>query len=201
MRTLIWVLVLLAAAPGAFAQVYKWRDKAGVVHYGESPPPGVRATPVDTEPFGIESDGRKECHTIRCQGQKLDAERRRAEPAPEPPAAARLERSAAPGSARGMDFNVFIRLERGMTEGEVLARAGKPDQEIVEGSEERSVVVGGATSAAIPGGSVRNFGRSRIAQAVVVKTYYYLPTPANPFTTVVTFKGGRVADIERIKKF
>ena len=34
----------------------------------------------------------------------------------------------------------------------------------------------------------------------IVKTYYYLPTLSDPFTTVITFRGGRVADIQRIRK-
>ena len=90
-----------------------------------------------------------------------------AQAAPAPPA-------PAPGAvaARGMEFDVFIRLQRGMTEGEVLLRAGPPDYE-----------------------SVDNLVYD------MVKSYYYFPTIANPYTTVVTLRGGRVANLERIKKF
>ena len=34
-----------------------------------------------------------------------------------------------------------------------------------------------------------------------MKTYYYFPTSANPYTTVVTLRGGRIYDLDRIKKF
>ncbi len=78
---------------------------------------------------------------------------------------------AADKPVRGMEFSTFIYLQRGMSEGEVLLRAGKPDHESVE--------------------NFRNY---------VVKSLYYYPTTANPFITVVTLRGGRVADIERNRK-
>jgi hypothetical protein len=34
-----------------------------------------------------------------------------------------------------------------------------------------------------------------------VRTYTYLPTPADPETTTITFVGGRVTDIRRDKKY
>jgi hypothetical protein len=34
-----------------------------------------------------------------------------------------------------------------------------------------------------------------------MKTYTYLPTSADPFTTIITLVGGRVSEIERIRKF
>ena len=73
---------------------------------------------------------------------------------------------------RGMPFDVFIRIQQGMSEGEVLLRAGKPDSQSVE--------------------SMRNF---------VVKTYYYFPTPSDPWITTIRIEGGRVANLERGKKF
>lgn len=39
MRRLPLVAVLLLLAPLAFAQVYKWTDTSGTVHYSETPPP------------------------------------------------------------------------------------------------------------------------------------------------------------------
>jgi hypothetical protein len=74
-------------------------------------------------------------------------------------------------SARGMDFDVFIRLQRGMTEGELLVRAGRPDHESVD--------------------NLQDYDR----------TLYYFPTVANPFTTVVKLRSGRIAHLERVKKF
>lgn len=39
-------LLLALAAPAASAQVYKWVDEAGRVHYGEKPPPGSKSSAV-----------------------------------------------------------------------------------------------------------------------------------------------------------
>lgn len=43
------VVLALAAfcAAGAQAQAYRWKDSAGNVHYGDAPPPGVHATPLN----------------------------------------------------------------------------------------------------------------------------------------------------------
>lgn len=92
-----------------------------------------------------------------------------------------------------MDFEVFIRLDHGMPEGEVLTRAGPPDLLSVDGSEEFS------SSSAVVTPPVIN--RGTFTSSRIIKTYTYLPTIANPFTTVITFSGGRLVNIERIKKF
>jgi hypothetical protein len=78
----------------------------------------------------------------------------------------------AQNDARGMAFDVFIRLQKGMSEGELLLRAGKPDSESVENM-----------------------------RYDIVKTYYYLPTASDPWITTIRVVGGRIADLERIKKF
>jgi hypothetical protein len=41
------VLLLYFASCGAFAQIYKWTDKTGQVHYSQTPPPGQAAGAVD----------------------------------------------------------------------------------------------------------------------------------------------------------
>ena len=71
---------------------------------------------------------------------------------------------------RGMAFEVYIRLELGMTEGELLLRAGKPDE------------------------------RSNDNVREGLKTYYYFPTLANPHLTTVTLRSGRIINIERSRK-
>lgn len=71
---------------------------------------------------------------------------------------------------RGMDFDTYIRLNRGMTEGELVLRAGPPDYAAVENL------------------------------AGIVKSFYYYPTAGDPFLTVVTLRGGRIDQIERTKK-
>jgi hypothetical protein len=77
---------------------------------------------------------------------------------------------AAEPSPRGMAFDVYIRLEHGMTEGELVLRAGKPDH-----------------------GAVDNLREG-------LKSYYYFPTVANPFLTTVSLRAGRIVNIERERK-
>jgi hypothetical protein len=156
-----WVAVWVAAAASA-AETYKWVDEHGVTNYGEKPPAGRPAKMVNTQPMGtVETDG--------AQPRRGEAEPRRVpdvQPvppvAPPPPTA---------GPARGMNFQTFIHLRNGMTEGELMLRAGRPDFE-----------------------SVENFRHD------IVKSYYYYPTVADPFITVITVRGGRVVAIDRNRK-
>src|SRR5260370_216824 len=67
---------------------------------------------------------------------------------------------------RGVAFDVVIRLQKGVREGELLLRAGKPDSEVVEN-----------------------------VRYDIVKTYYYLPTPSDPWITTIRLQGGRITDL------
>lgn len=70
----------------------------------------------------------------------------------------------------GMAFEVYIRLEHGMTEGELVLRAGKPDHQVIENYRDGH------------------------------KSLYYYPTSANPYLTTVSLRNGRIVNIERIRK-
>ena len=90
-------------------------------------------------------------------------------------------KSAPVQAARGLDFRTYLSLQRGMTEGEVLAISGPPDLQADQG------IVFSAPGPA--------------RSALAVRTYTYLPTAAEPHTTTITFEGGRVTDIRRDRKF
>lgn len=163
-RLIFTVLVGLASVLHA-ADIYRWVDERGVTQYGEKPPANRSAKVVDARPAAASVDA---------EGKLAEASKPAA-PAPQPHAALA---PPPPGAVvpvdkpvRGMDFTTFIYLQRGMSEGEVLLRAGRPDFE-----------------------SVENFRNT------VVKSLYYYPTIANPFITIVTVRGGRVADIDRTRK-
>lgn len=94
-------------------------------------------------------------------------------------------------SVRGMDFDVYIRLRKGMSEGELLERAGPPDYQSVDGSVGNKEVVRRSESDPVSVNSTE----------LIVKTFYYYPTASNPFTTVVTTTGGRIIDLQRERKF
>jgi len=161
-RRWIGACVVLIAGTALGAETYKWVDERGVTNYGEKPPAGRPAQVVPTQPAGtVESAG--------VQGRRPDGEPRRAQDSPPPPAVSAMAPATAP--VRGMDFQTFIQLRNGMSEGELMLRAGRPDFE-----------------------SVENFRHD------IVKSYYYYPTVADPFITVVTVRGGQVVNIERNRK-
>lgn len=160
-----WMLLLMAGTVFP-AETYRWVDERGVVNYGEKPPAGRQAARVDTAPIGvIETGGQFNQKAATGQG-------RASEEPPRQPVAAPTALASTSVAVRGMEFDVYIRLQRGMTEGELLLRAGRPDHESLD--------------------NIRHD---------IMKTYYYFPTSANPYTTVVTLRGGRIFDIDRIKKF
>ncbi len=164
MKATAGLMLFLVTGPVFSAETYRWVDDKGVVNYGEKPPAGRRAVRVDTTPVGVIETGGQ-------FGQKAAPEQARArEVPPRPPAAAAPAPSSAP--VRGMEFDVYIRLQRGMTEGELLLRAGRPDHQSLDNVTDN-----------------------------ISKSYYYFPTSANPYTTVVTLRGGRISELDRIKKF
>src|SRR6266850_2692500 len=70
-----WLIALCSIVPAvALAQVYRWTDSAGTVHYSsEAPPKGVKTTKldIDTRP-GPPSPDTQECYTVRCQGERME---------------------------------------------------------------------------------------------------------------------------------
>jgi hypothetical protein len=125
MRAFLALLVLCAGA--AHAQVYRWVDGNGTVNYSNEPPPsGVAATQVPIEAkAGAPSPDTQDCYSVRCQGERMEERIARRDQAD---ARARRERAAlAPPQPRGLEFRKYISIQTGMTEGEVLSIAGRPD--------------------------------------------------------------------------
>ena len=109
------------------AEVYRWVDEKGTVHYSNATPPaGAKATVVDPggKP-GAPSAESAECYTVRCQGERLEQRLARREELETRLAAERA--AAAPPPPRGLDFRSYISLQRGMSEGELITIAGAPD--------------------------------------------------------------------------
>ena len=55
MARALFLVVLLALGGNATAQVYRWTDEQGRVHYGSQPPPGQKADSVKQQPSGSSS--------------------------------------------------------------------------------------------------------------------------------------------------
>ncbi|MFL6564979.1 MAG: DUF4124 domain-containing protein [Burkholderiales bacterium] len=125
MRALACVILLLALP--AAAEVYRWVDEKGTVHYSnEAPPKGVKATKVDieAEPRAAVNEG-AECYTVRCQGERLEQRLARREQIEAREAAERA--AVMPRPPKGLDFRKYVAIHRGMSEGEFITIAGEPD--------------------------------------------------------------------------
>ena len=159
----------------AAQQVYKWVDRKGVTHYGEAPPSGQPSKAVDTTPSGSvrEPGDAQECYTIRCQYNRLRSERLQDEAQRLADQQTASAQRAGNPRARGMSFETFRRLSTGMPEGEVLVRAGPPDYE----------------------------SNQFLSSGYLGKTWYYFPTGADPFTTVIEISGGSVFSLDRTRQF
>lgn len=169
---LLPIVALCLAVDMAAADVYRWQDDKGVVHYTQKPPANrpstrldikVEATPPRRPPASAE------CHTIQCQYERLRDDRLITDARDRADRAAAAERARATPRARGMTFEVYSLLGRGMIEAEVMQRAGPPDHESQD-----------------PWRST--------------KTWVYLPTLSDPFTTSVTLRDGRVFDLDRQRR-
>lgn len=119
--------VLVVVATSSFAQVYRWVDAKGTVHYSnEAPPAGVNAKKVDIDAQpGAPSIESSECYTVRCQGERLEQRLARREQLESRHAAERA--AATPKPPKGLDFRKYVSIRRGIGEGELLGVAGEPD--------------------------------------------------------------------------
>jgi hypothetical protein len=120
-------LVLVLVSLGASADVYRWVDGKGTVHYSnETPPSGVKATKVelDAEPRAPVAES-AECYTVRCQGERLEQRLARREQIEARQAAERA--ALTPRPPKGLDFRKYVSIRRGMSEGEFIGVAGEPD--------------------------------------------------------------------------
>jgi hypothetical protein len=190
MRAILLLLVFTAGS--AAAEVYRWVDAKGVVHYSNStPPPGVKSTvvPIDAKegPPSVESS---ECYSVRCQGERMEERIRRRD---EAEARMRADRIAsAPPPVRGLEFRRYVSIQRGMREGELLGIAGQPDF-----VSDQGIAIAAPAEPVQTGRNVRSGGRVGLS----MKTWTYMPTSADPFTTTITLVGGRVSELERVRKF
>jgi len=191
MYRILSVVATMLLASFAQADAYKWVDRDGSVHYGDRPPANARATPVDMTSAGPSRAALPDSVAV--------------EQAPQPPAQPPIQISIAPEPApqratRGMDFGVYIMLRAGMSEGELLQRAGPPDFQTYEGSVGVSVV-GKAGRINDTAGNTLRGSRVNSFNNLEVRRYYYYPTVSNPFTTVLTLTGGTISDLQRSRRF
>jgi len=168
MRAVAFLLCMFSIG-FADAQVYRWVDAKGTVHYSsDKPPAGVNASVLNIDAkAGPASPDTLDCYTVRCQGERLEQRLARREELLAQDVAQRA--AAAPKPWNGLEFRKYISIQRGMTEGEMLGIAGAPDLAVRDGWS--------------------------------VRTYTYMPTVGDPFTTTISIVNGRVSGLERNRKF
>ncbi len=196
MQKLFSLVVLMMLAALVQADVYKWVDRNGIVHYGDTPPANAKSRSLDLR-FARSATT---TDVNSCCVAKEDPPKPAAQPvsivfAAEPPVS-----NPAP---RGMDFGVFIMLRRGMSEGELLQRAGPPDFESTEGNVVQAFAPSrrGRPIGHLHGRHGRGLAIPDGFSNLTVKTFYYYPTLSNPFTTALTLVGGRISDLQRTREF
>jgi hypothetical protein len=161
------------AASGRGNDMFRSVDENGTPTFSQVPPSGRASRPVDLKPLSGSIDSVKPAvPQVPVMPQRAPAAP--AASPPLPPVDAGPERAAGTGGsvgARGLPFDTYRLIRRGMSEGELLGRAGPPD-----------------------------YRGNEINRGLLQESWYYLPTATDPFTTIIQLRGGRVVDTERIRK-
>jgi hypothetical protein len=106
-----------------------------------------------------------------------------------------------PGAHAGqIESAIYFSIRRGMTDGEVLVRAGSPDLVTSPGLESVEVRSG---MVARPGKGEETFSEFRRTRAPTIERWHYIPgyEEHDPYLTIITFRGGDVWEVQRIKVF
>lgn len=147
----------------AQGEAFRSVDEYGTVTFSQTPPAGRPSKLVELKPLA---------GTV--EGTRVPAAPPAAKPAarvPPEPARRDAEPPRGPREPRGMSLETFALIRRGMTEGEVLIRAGPPDHETFEH-----------------------------VHGLIQKSWFYFPTPGNPWNTIIRLRGGIVIETERVRR-
>jgi hypothetical protein len=158
------------AASGRGNDVFRSVDENGTPSFSQVPPSGRASKPVELKPLSGSIDSARPVLPTQAPSRAPTVPTAPAPPAVPTPAAGTEPAPRASGP-RGLPFETYILIRRGMSEGELLGRAGPPD-----------------------------YRGNEINRGLVQESWYYLPTATDPFTTIIQMRGGRVVDTERIRK-
>jgi hypothetical protein len=103
-------------------------------------------------------------------------------------------------NAGQIDSSAYFHLRRGMSESEILVRAGPPDLVTSPGQEAVQVRHGVVDRGDDGDVSFDSFQRTRIP---TISSWHYVPSSdeTDPFITIVTFRAGEVWELQRRKVF
>lgn len=192
------ILLVLGISP-VFAQIYKWVDEKGTIHFTQDPstiPEKYRGTarsrPSEEEPAPTGERVRSREYYERTPKERLGFEGppERSDIGRKETSEAKEETSApSPGY---IPFNKFKYLQERMTEAEVLSRFGSPTRETRDEAKTRGNIHGYVDPAGAMTGTMRG-------KTVVIKRYYYIGDKSKgEKTTIIHFENGKVVRYERI---
>ena len=223
--------VLLAVVVGGLmilkqshAEIFKWVDEKGTVHFTEDPATIPEKYREKTQSRSTEEDlmpleqrimlKKKEEVELRerLKQEKNEAEIRRleeqlkkvsesAEKERREVERKREEADRAPSSGY-IPFEKFKYVQKGMTEAEVLSRFGPPTRVEEDEVNSKGTISGGTVSGHVsPGGGVSGTvsGGSFKGETFVVKRYYYIGDRSKgEQTRIIIFEKGKVVDYKSI---
>lgn len=191
---------LLLHSQSAQAEIYKWIDEKGTVHFTEDPETiperyreNVKSRTTEEDLMSPEERMRvKREREEQERGKRFKKEISETTETPKPVRRAESESVDSGPSPGYIPFEKFKYITKGMTEAEVLGRLGSPTRE--EESEVKSkgtitgdVSPGGALSASYKGGTH------------TVKRYYYIGDRSKwEQTRIITFEKGKVVSYSSI---
>jgi hypothetical protein len=204
MRRFLIALCLVLASPAVAAEIYRWVDEKGVVHYSGSPPADVKATKIDgrREPRAREIyrwvDDKGTVHYSN-EAPPGDVKATKVDPDPEPRAsvAETEECYTVRCQAERLELRHARRhhIQARLAEERAASMPREP-----KGLDPRKYAAlrRGMTESELIG--VAGAPDLVLWDSRTVKTYTYYPTPAHPSATMVTLVQGRVSEIERLSR-
>lgn len=159
----------LLACASASAAVYRCSPPGGPVRYSDRPcGKGAERMNLDSAPFSEPTGSQPASKPAeKAPGVQVNIHNTVNNTMPGSAAAP----AAGPAAPRGLPFSIYRRLETGMSEGQVLALAGPPDQETTDAVN--------------------------TADGIFEKSFYYYSKGYNAFVTRIRFENGRVVSMER----
>jgi hypothetical protein len=220
----IGFLFVVGLAAMCNAEIYKWVDEKGTVHFTEDPSTipekyrektQSRTTEEDSIPLEQrirlkkkeeaelrerlkreknEAEIRRLEEQLKKVSESVEKERREAERKKE-----ETNRAPSPGY---IPFERFKYVQKGMTEAEVLSRFGPPTRVEEDEVKSKGTTSGGTVTGIVsPGGSISGTvnGGSFKGETFVVKRYYYIGDRSKgEQTRIIIFEKGKVVDYKTI---
>jgi hypothetical protein len=216
MKTMMVVLLtvlfgLLLISQSSHAEIYKWVDEKGTVHFTEDPATIPEKYREKVESRTTEEDSMTPAERIKANKipeedirEKLKQEKRE-EKVKKIRGTIKdhksikdsrefVQETSSQPSPGFIPHDKFIHLTEGMTEAEVLSRFGEPTRVV----EDEAKVSGGTIDGFVsPGGALTGTVSERRIE--VIKRYYYIGDKnKGEKTTIIHFRRGRVVKYERI---